>query len=70
MDIRKLVLDRKHIENKISILKNSISDLNREVKDINKLILQNCVHNWIRDYTNFSYDERPYKCTICNMNKN
>jgi hypothetical protein len=70
MDIQKLVLDRKQIENEISSLKNRLSHLNRDVKDINKLILQNCQHNWVGDYTNFSYDERPSKCTICNMIKN
>ena len=70
MDIKKLISDRQQIEKEISILKNKLFHLNKDVKDINKLILQNCEHNWIRDSTYFSYDERPYKCTICNMIKN
>ena len=70
MDIQKLISDRRDLEKEISSFNNKIKELNKELKNINQLILKNCEHNWIRDYNYYSYDERPNRCTICNMVKN
>ena len=70
MDIQKLISDRREIEKEISILNKKLRDFNKELKNVNQLIFKNCKHNWVKDYNYYSYDERPNRCTICNMVKN
>jgi len=70
MDVQKLILARREIEKEISSLNKKLGDFNKELKNINQLIFKNCEHNWIKDYNYYTYDERHYRCTICNMIKN
>ena len=54
-----------------------INELNKKIKlkkDEKKMndifIFNNCQHNWVLDRNYFQYDERPNRCTKCNLVKN
>ena len=48
---------------KIKLLKHE-----KKMNDI--YIFNNCEHNWVLDRSYFQYDERPNRCTKCNLVKN
>jgi len=58
------------IKDEIKALKEKIYMLNQEKKINDVFIFSNCVHNWIKDNRYFQYDERPNRCTKCNMVRN
>ena len=60
----------KEIKNDIKILKEKIYMLNQEKKINDVFIFTNCQHNWIKDRNFFQYDDRPNRCTKCNMVRN
>ena len=58
------------IISQIKGLKEKIYMLSQEKKINDVFIFSNCVHNWIKDRNYFQYDERPNRCTKCNMVRN
>ena len=60
----------KDIKYEIKQLKEKIYMLNQEKKINDVFIFSNCVHNWVKDRNFFQYDERPNRCTKCNMVRN
>lgn len=60
----------KDIKYEIKELKEKIYLLNQEKKINDVFIFSNCVHNWIKDRRYFQYDDRPNRCTKCNMVRN
>ena len=58
------------IRGEIKALKEKIYMLSQEKKINDVFIFSNCVHNWIKDRNYFQYDDRPNKCTKCNMVRN
>ena len=60
----------KEIKDEIKTLKEKIYMLSQEQKINDVFIFSNCVHNWIKDNNYFQYDDRPNRCTKCNMIRN
>ena len=60
----------KEIKDEIKTLKEKIYMLSQEQKINDVFIFSNCAHNWIKDSNYFQYDERPNRCTKCNMIRN
>jgi len=60
----------KNIKSEIKQLKEKIYVLNQEKKINDVFIFNNCQHNWIKDRNFFQYDDRPNRCTKCNMVRN
>ena len=60
----------KYIKSEIQNLKEKIYMLRQEKKINDVFIFNNCEHNWIKDTKYFQYDERPNRCTKCNMVRN
>ena len=60
----------KEIKDEIKTLKEKIYMLSQEQKINDVFIFSNGVHNWIKDSNYFQYDERPNRCTKCNMIRN
>jgi hypothetical protein len=58
------------IRDEIKVLKEQIYMLKQEQKINDVFIFSNCVHNWVKDRNYFQYDERPNRCTKCNMVRN
>ena len=58
------------IRDEIKALKENIYMLNQELKINDVFIFSNCLHNWVKDRHYFQYDERPNRCTKCNMVRN
>ena len=67
LEIKELILKRKDIERRILSYKNLVKELEKENKTIMKTIHDNCNHNWVKDPKYYTYDERPNRCTICNL---
>jgi len=67
LEIKELILKRKDIERRILSYKNLVKELEKENKTIMKTIHDNCNHNWVKDHKYYTYDERPNRCTICNL---
>ena len=65
MDIEKLLISRSEINEEIIQYRNKLKFLENKKKKLNRIIYENCNHNWIYDYKFFTYDERPKICTIC-----
>lgn len=68
------IIDKKNrnleIRDEIKELKEKIYMLNQEKKINDVFIFSNCVHNWVKDRNYFQYDDRPNRCTKCNMVRN
>ena len=68
------IIDKKNrnleIRDEIKELKEKIYMLNQEKKINDVFIFSNCVHNWVKDHRYFQYDDRPNRCTKCNMVRN
>jgi hypothetical protein len=60
----------KNIKSEIRNLKEKIYMLNQEKKINDVFIFNNCQHNWVKDRNFFQYDDRPNRCTKCNMVRN
>jgi hypothetical protein len=60
----------KEIQNEIDSLNKQLKFLKNEHKMNNIYIFKNCVHNLVLDNEYFQYDERPNRCTKCNLVKN
>jgi hypothetical protein len=60
----------KEIKSDIKKLKENIYMLNQEKKINDVFIFNNCQHNWVKDNRYFQYDDRPNRCTKCNMVRN
>ena len=60
----------KNIKSEIRNLKEKIYMLNQEKKINDVFIFNNCQHNWVKDRNFFQYDDRPIRCTKCNMVRN
>jgi hypothetical protein len=60
----------KEIRREISQITEKIRLLKHEKKMNDIYIFNNCEHNWVLDRTYFQYDERPNRCTKCNLVKN
>jgi hypothetical protein len=58
------------IRHEIGSLTKQLKLLKTEQKMNNIYIFKNCVHNWVLDNEYFQYDERPNRCTKCNLVKN
>ena len=58
------------IRDEIKVLKEQIYMLKQEQKINDVFIFSNCVHNWVKDRNYFQYDDRPNRCTKCNMVRN
>ena len=58
------------IRDEIKELKEKIYMLSQEKKINDVFIFSNCVHNWIKDHRYFQYDDRPNRCSKCNMVRN
>ena len=68
-------IDEKHKRNieiryEIGELTKKLKLLKNEQKMNNIFIFKNCEHNWVLDKSYFQYDERPNRCTKCNLVKN
>ena len=70
MPVKEKIIRNKEINKEIKLLKEKIYSLSQEKKINNVFIFDNCKHNWVLDRRYFQYDERPNRCTICNMVKN
>jgi len=60
----------KYINAKIIELNKEIKALKNEKKMNNIFIFENCEHEWVLAREYFQYDERPNKCTKCNLVRN
>ena len=60
----------KEIRREISQITEKIRLLKHEKKMNDIYIFNNCEHNWVLDRSYFQYDERPNRCTKCNLLKN
>ena len=60
----------KEIRLEISKLNDKIKLLKHEKKMNDIFMFNNCEHNWALDRKYFQYDERPNRCTKCNLVKN
>jgi len=60
----------KLINARIIELNNEIKVLKNEKKKNKVFIFENCKHNWVLAPEYFQYDERPNKCTKCNLVRN
>ena len=60
----------KEIRGELSELNDKIKLLRHEKKMNDIFIFNNCQHNWVLDRKYFQYDERPNRCTKCNLVKN
>lgn len=60
----------KNIKSEVRNLKEKIYMLNQEKKINDVFIFNNCEHNWVKDRNFFQYDDRPNRCTRCNMVRN
>ena len=60
----------KEIKDEIKTLKEKIYMLSQEQKINTVFIFSKCVHNWIKARNYFQYDDRPNRCTKCNMVRN
>ena len=58
------------IRYEIGELTKKLKLLKNEQKMNNIVIFKNCEHNWVLDKSYFQYDERPNRCTKCNLVKN
>ena len=58
------------IHHEICNLTKQLKLLKTEQKMNNIYIFKHCVHNWVLDKEYFQYDERPNRCTKCNLVKN
>jgi len=67
LEIKELILKRKDIERRILTYKNLVKELEKENKTIMKTIRDNCNHNWVKDPNYYTYNERPNRCTKCNL---
>ena len=67
LEIQELIVNHKDLERKILTYKNLVKELEKENKTIMKTIHDNCNHNWIKDPNYYTYDERPNRCTKCNL---
>ena len=70
MPVQEKIIRNKEINKEIKSLKEKIYSLSQEKKINEVFIFNNCEHNWVLDHRYFQYDERPNRCTICNMVKN
>ena len=60
----------KEIRREISQITEKIRLLKHEKKMNDIYIFNNCEHKWVLDRSYFQYDERPNRCTKCNLVKN
>ena len=60
----------KEIRREISQITEKIKLLKNEQKMNHIYIFNNCEHKWVLDKSYFQYDERPNRCTKCNLVKN
>ena len=60
----------KEIRLEICNLNEKIKLLKHEKKMNDIFMFNNCEHNWVLDRKYFQYDERPNRCTKCNLVKN
>jgi hypothetical protein len=67
LEIQELIVNHKDLERKILTYKNLVKELEKENKTIMKTIHDNCKHNWVKDPNYYTYDERPNRCTKCNL---
>jgi hypothetical protein len=65
--IQELITSHKDLDEKIFSLKKQIIELKNKNKTIMKTIHDNCNHNWVKDPNYYTYDERPNRCTKCNL---
>jgi len=74
MDDNKIINEtlkrNKEIRLEISKLNDKIKLLKHEKKMNDIFMFNNCEHNWVLDRQYFQYDERPNRCTKCNLVKN
>jgi len=68
--IKQKLQRNKEINDEIKLLKSKLKELSNEKKMNNIYIFSNCQHTWVLAREYFQYDERPNKCTICNMIRN
>lgn len=68
--INETLVRNKEIRFEIIELTKQIKLLREEKKMNDIFIFNNCEHNWILDRSYFQYDERPNRCTKCNLVKN
>jgi hypothetical protein len=69
-NITEKITQNKKIRLEIGALTKQLKLLKNEQKMNNIYIFKNCEHNWVLDKTYFQYDERPNRCTKCNLVKN
>lgn len=68
--IREKLNLNKEISREIRDLNEKIKVLKNEQKMNNIFIFNTCEHKWVLDISYFQYDERPNRCTKCNLVKN
>jgi hypothetical protein len=68
--INEIIKRNIEIRHEIGSLTKQLKLLKTEQKMNNIYIFKHCVHNWVLDKAYFQYDERPNRCTKCNLVKN